>query len=78
MERTCLIENSSKGAIDCMTLSSRYRQLMDLANQASDRQSYFHYLREAQSLLSADRSGQSGVHALNQFLADQLATRSAA
>ena len=51
---------------------------MDLANQASDRQSYFHYLREAQSLLSADRSGQSGVHALNQFLADQLATRSAA
>ena len=61
-----------------MTLSSRYRQLMDLANQASDRQSYFHYLREAQALLSADRSGQSGVHALNQFLADQLETRSAA
>ena len=61
-----------------MTLSNRYRQLMDLANQASDRQSYFHYLREAQSLLSADRSGQSGVHALNQFIADQLTTNQAA
>ena len=61
-----------------MTLSSRYLQLMDLANQASDRQSYFHYLREAQSLLSEDRSDQSGVHALNQFIAEQLTARPAA
>lgn len=59
-----------------MTLSSRYRQLMDLANQATDRQTYFHYLREAQSLLRTDCSDQaSGVLALNQFLGDQLTAR---
>lgn len=61
-----------------MTLSSRYRQLMDLANQATDRQSYFHYLREAQSLLiteSSDKSG--GMRALNQFLGEQLTASSA-
>jgi len=61
-----------------MTLSSRYRQLMDLANQATDRQSYFHYLREAQSLLSTESSDKAGgVHALNQFLGDQLTASSA-
>ena len=55
-----------------MTLSSRYRQLMDLANQATDRQTYFHYLREAQALLLADNANNGGVRALNQFIGEQL------
>ena len=60
-----------------MNLSNRYLQLMDLANQATDRQSYFHYLREAQSLLVADNANARGVRALNQFLGDQLTVQSA-
>jgi len=60
-----------------MKLSNRYLQLMDLANQATDRQSYFHYLREAQSLLVADNANARGVRALNQFLGDQLTVQSA-
>jgi len=60
-----------------MKLSNRYLQLMDLANQATDRQSYFHYLREAQSLLVADNANGRGVRALNQFLGDQLTVKSA-
>ena len=55
-----------------MTLSSEYLQLMDLANQATDRQSYFHYLREAQALLLADNTTHGGVRALNQFIGEQL------
>ena len=60
-----------------MKLSNRYLQLMDLANRATDRQSYFHYLREAQSLLVADNANARGVRALNQFLGDQLTVQSA-
>ena len=60
-----------------MKLSNRYLQLMDLANQATDRQSYFHYLREAQSLLVADNANARGVRALNQFLGDRLTVQSA-
>ena len=60
-----------------MNLSNRYLQLMDLANQATDRQSYFHYLREAQSLLVADNANARGIRALNQFLGDQLTVQSA-
>ena len=55
-----------------MTLSGQYLQLMDLANQATDRQSYFHYLREAQALLLADNTTNGGVRALNQFIGEQL------
>ena len=55
-----------------MTLSSQYLQLMDLANQATDCQSYFHYLREAQALLLADNTTNGGVRALNQFIGEQL------
>jgi len=60
-----------------MTLSSQYRQLMDLANQATDRQSYFHYLREAQALLLADNADHGGVRALNKFLGEQLTVQAA-
>ena len=60
-----------------MTLSSQYRRLMDLANQASDRQSYFYYLREAQALLLADNADNAGVRALNQFIGDQLTVQTA-
>ena len=50
---------------------------MDLANQATDRQSYFHYLREAQALLLADNADHGGVRALNQFLGEQLTAQAA-
>ena len=50
---------------------------MDLANQASDRQSYFYYLREAQALLLADNADNAGVRALNQFIGDQLTVQTA-
>ena len=60
-----------------MTLTSQYRRLMDLANQATDRQSYFHYLREAQALLLADNADNGGVRALNQFLGEQLTVQTA-
>ena len=60
-----------------MTLSSQYRRLMDLANQATDRQSYFHYLREAQALLLADNADNGGVRALNKFLGEQLTVQAA-
>ena len=60
-----------------MTLSSQYRRLMDLANQATDRQSYFHYLREAQALLLADNANKGGVRALNQFIGEQLTVQPA-
>ena len=50
---------------------------MDLANQATDRQSYFHYLREAQALLLADNANNGGVRALNQFIGEQLTVQPA-
>ena len=48
-------------------LSSRYLQLMDKANQATDRQTYFFYIRQAEQLLncqSSDNSCNDDSHSL--------------
>ena len=44
-----------------MSLSKRYRELMDQANQAKDRQTYFYYVKKAELLLRSESPDHYGI-----------------
>jgi hypothetical protein len=60
-----------------MFLSKRYRELMDLANQAHDRQTYFYYLKQAEQLLRSESPEQYGIAAACTFINDQYKSEAA-
>ena len=60
-----------------MSLSKRYREMMDLANQAHDRQTYFYYLKKAEDILRSESPEQYGISAVCSFINDQFRAEAA-
>ena len=49
-------------------LAKRYLQLMDKANQATDRQTYFFYIRQAEQLLKDESPEEYGIQPVTSFI----------
>ena len=49
-------------------LTKRYLELMDKANQASDRQTYFFYIRQAEQLLKEESPEEYGIQPVTSFV----------
>ena len=50
-----------------MSLTARYRALIDQANEANDRQTCFYYLKQAQQLLQAQSEDQYNVQSITSL-----------
>ena len=54
-----------------MSLAKLYLEIMDKANQAQDRQTYFYYLKQAGQLLYHGSSQQYGIKKVCENSGDQ-------